>query len=63
MLSMIKTFDQETSLIEEWTPLALAAKGNDVDTPNWEQAMNGPNAEGFWEACKVEIDTLNKKGC
>ena len=38
--------------------MAFAAKGNDADTPNWEQAMNGPNAAGFWEACKVECNTL-----
>ena len=63
MLSMLKTFNLEHNVVEEWTPLALAANGNDADTPNWEQAMNGPNATGFWEACKIEIDTLVKKGC
>ena len=39
--------------------MALAAKANDSDTPNWNQAMNGPNAKGFCEACQMEIDMLN----
>ena len=38
----------------------MAAKVNDADNPTWNQAMNGPNAEGFWEACKKEVDTLTK---
>jgi hypothetical protein len=40
--------------------MALAAKANDADTPTWNEAMNGPFAEGFWEACRKEIDTLLK---
>ena len=63
MMAMMKTLDPDLGTVEEWSPLALAAKGNDADTPTWEQAMNGPNAEGFWEACKVEYDTLVKKEC
>ena len=47
-------------LLEDWTPLALAAKAADEDTPNWAQAMNGPNKEGFWEACQKEYDTLTE---
>ncbi|CAB9526109.1 expressed unknown protein [Seminavis robusta] len=44
--------------MEEWNPLALAAKANDPDTPNWEEAMNSPEKDGFWKACEKEIDTL-----
>jgi hypothetical protein len=47
-----------SDLLEDWTPMALAAKAADEDNPNWAQAMNGPNREGFWEACKKEYDTL-----
>ena len=60
---MYRTLNPETSVLEDWTPTALAVKGNDADTPTWEQAMNGPNAEGFWEACKVKYNTLIKKEC
>jgi Reverse transcriptase (RNA-dependent DNA polymerase)/GAG-pre-integrase domain len=45
-------------LLEDWHPMALAAKASDEDNPNWNQAMNGPNKDGFWEACQKEIDTL-----
>ena len=42
--------------------MALGAKANDADTPNYHQAMNGPNAPGFWEASRKEIETLVKMG-
>jgi hypothetical protein len=45
-------------LMEDWTPQALAAKAADEDNPNWAQAMNGPNKDGFWEACLKEFETL-----
>ena len=61
LLPMLKSYDPMTKTLEDgWSPMALAAKANDADTPNWNQAMNGPNAKGFREACKTEIDTLNK---
>ena len=41
-------------------PLFLKAKAaaSAQDNPTWSQAMNGPLADGFWEACKKEIATL-----
>ena len=36
----------------------LSAKLNDQDTPNWYQAMNGPCADKFQDACATEVDTL-----
>jgi hypothetical protein len=43
-------------------PLSLAAKANVEDNPNWNQDMNGPNAEGFWDAmCKEDTILTNKK--
>ena len=60
MLSMLKSCNAELETLEEWSPYALAAKAHDADTPNWNEAMSGPNAEGFWEACKIELDTLVK---
>ena len=61
LLNMLKTYDFDEGTIESWHPLALAAKANDADTPNWNQAMNGPNAEGFWKACEKELDTLQSQ--
>ena len=29
--------------------------------PSWEEAMNGPEREGYWEAMEVELDTLETK--
>jgi hypothetical protein len=42
-------------------PLALAAKANSEDNPRWEQAMNGPDSEGYWEALRIKIDTLENQ--
>ena len=39
-------------------PLALAARANDEDTPNYFEAMNSSDAEGFYEAMKKEIEQL-----
>jgi hypothetical protein len=39
-------------------PLSLAAKANAEDNPRWNEAMNGPNAEGFWDAMCKEVTTL-----
>ena len=60
MLCLIREYDPMSGTLEDWDPMALAAKANDADTPNWNQAMNGPNAQGFREACQKEIDTLNR---
>ena len=44
----------------DWmSPMILGAKANAEDTPTWEQAMNGPDREGYMEACQKEIDTLS----
>ena len=43
-------------------PMSLAAKANAEDNPTWEEAMNGPNREGHWEACRKELGTLGPNG-
>jgi Reverse transcriptase (RNA-dependent DNA polymerase) len=60
VLTLLDSFrnPEDPELMEDWTPMALAAKASDEDTPNWAQAMNGPNREGFWDACQTEFDTL-----
>jgi hypothetical protein len=35
-----------------------AKKTSDPDLPSWTEAMNGPYADGYREAAKLEIDTL-----
>lgn len=55
---MLQECDYENETLEQWHPMALAAKGNDPDLPTWNQAMNGPHAEGFWKACEKEVKTL-----
>ena len=43
-------------------PLFLKAKAqaSSEDNPNWNQAMYGDAAAEYWDACKVEIATLEK---
>jgi hypothetical protein len=52
-------------LICNWVhPLFLKAKAaaSKEDNPNWRDAMNGPFAKEYWEACKTEIATLEAMG-
>eukprot|EP00957_Ditylum_brightwellii_P192491 14656049-Ditylum_brightwellii.AAC.1 len=39
----------------------LSFQADAHDTPNWHQAMNGPNAEGYRNGMDVEIGTLTGK--
>ena len=59
MLNLMQNFtDPENDLVEWMHPMILAAKANAEDCPNWEEAMNGPFKEGYWEACEKELQTL-----
>jgi hypothetical protein len=49
----------EDVLLDSLHPLAFTAKVNANDTPNFNQAMSGPDAEGFYEAMKAELDSLD----
>jgi Reverse transcriptase (RNA-dependent DNA polymerase) len=51
----------EDGLVNWLHPLALATKANNEDNPNWNQAINGPNSDGFWDAMAKEIATLVDK--
>jgi hypothetical protein len=53
--------DVKEGTVEEMHPMALATKADAEDNPTWEQAMNGPDAEGYMEAAKKEIHTLKNK--
>ena len=62
LIQTLQDYDHDNGTLELLSPMALGAKANDADTPNYHQAMNGPNAPGFWEASRKEIETLVKMG-
>jgi hypothetical protein len=39
-------------------PLALTRTANSMDMLNWHQAMNGLDSDGYWQAMKLELETL-----
>lgn len=39
-------------------PLALTMRGNVLDNPKWNQAMNGLEREGDWESMELKLETL-----
>jgi hypothetical protein len=43
-------------------PGLYSMKANSDDNPTWNQAMGGPDAEGYWQAAKLEYETLTKMG-
>jgi hypothetical protein len=53
--------DQDLNTVEEYNPTLLSSKASEDDIPTYEQAMSGPNKEGYWQAAKKEVDTLVKK--
>ena len=61
MENILQQSDPYDGTVEEMHPFALATKADAADNPNWEQAMNGPDSAGYWEACKKELNTLADK--
>jgi hypothetical protein len=53
--------DPEMNTVEWMHPMILAAKANNEDNPNWDEARNGRLKEGYWEAVKKEITILQLK--
>ena len=58
---LLQNTDPFYGTVEEMHPFALATKADAADNPTWEQAMNGPDSAGYWEACKKELHTLADK--
>jgi hypothetical protein len=52
--------DQEHNTVEWMNPALFSVKANTEDNPTWDEAMNGENAEGYWQACQKEYETLLK---
>ena len=48
----------DSGTLEEMHPFAFVANANSPDTLTWDDAMNGPDCEGYLEAAKKELDTL-----
>ena len=59
MAMMHENTDPEYNTVEWMHPMFLGAKANSEDNPTWEEAMNGPNRKGYWEACEKELNTLD----
>jgi len=53
--------DPVTGEFDSIDPRILATLANAADQPKWNEAMKGPDAEGYWAAAQKEIDTLKKK--
>jgi hypothetical protein len=51
----------EDGLLSSMHPLAFATKANNDDSPNLYQAMNGPDAEGYYDAMVQELKQLATK--
>jgi hypothetical protein len=62
MMAILKQHTDDRHDTIEWMhPLALSSLANAADHPTWEQAMNGPDKAGYWEACELELKTLTEK--
>ena len=58
---LLQHTDPYHGTVEEMHPFVLTTNADAADNPNWEQAMNGPDSAGYWEACKKELHTLVDK--
>ena len=60
-LMMQEATKMDTGLCDWSHPLAFTAKADANNNPNFYQALNGPNAEGFCSAMDTEIEKLLEK--
>jgi hypothetical protein len=61
MLALLRRNTNSDSTVDWIHPLALAAKANAEDNPDWRTAMNGPDKEGYWNAMCKELETLTEQ--
>ena len=58
-MTLIENYDEdEDILLNPLHPFSFAAKLRNDDTPNYREAMEGPDQEGFIKAMDIEIETL-----
>ena len=43
--------DLDQNTVEWLHPMMFMIQANAQDNPTWDEAMNGPNQEGYWQAC------------
>ena len=58
--NLYKQDDFDEEMLESIHPFAFSARANSEDTPNYHQAMNSPDAEGFREAMEAEWSQLTE---
>jgi hypothetical protein len=50
--------DQDYDTIKWMSPTLFSVKLNAKDNPKWDEAMNGENSKGYWQACIKDHETL-----
>ena len=50
--------DVDHNTVEHTHPMVLSEQANAQDNPTWDQVMNGPYKEEYWEAAMKEHETL-----
>jgi hypothetical protein len=58
MAQLQQDTDPNNGTLDWMNPMIFGANANSEDNPTWEQAMNGPDRDGYWKACEKEIETL-----
>ena len=58
---LVNEFVTFNNVIEIFRLLTFMSTMVSSDTPNWNQAMNGPQGVGYWKACEEEIENLAKE--
>ncbi|KAL7465130.1 hypothetical protein ACHAXS_005455 [Conticribra weissflogii] len=53
--------DSPFPVVSSFEPHVLGAKTRNADNPSYEEAMYGPFAANYWDACIEELNTLVKK--
>ena len=62
LLNWIESYtDVNVCTIEEYHPMFLATQANASDNPTWEEAVNGPDSNRYWEVMEKEVAMLQKE--
>ena len=61
MILIEKHTNIDADTVEWMHHLAFSDKSNSDDNPMWDEARNVTHKEGYWLACKKDINALNMK--
>jgi hypothetical protein len=53
--------DYDNNTIEYMHPMMLDVQANAEDSPTWEEAFNGPDQAGYWQAMQQVLESLESK--